>query len=263
MNAHEPASRPGDEENLPFVAPCRELLPAAPLRWVALGWQDIRRAPGPSFAYGLLVVGISWLVSLLAFSLGRYVLVLAMLSGFVFVAPVIAIGLYEVARQVARGETPSIAGALRGTRRAFGNAMVFSLALLVVFLVWARAASAISIFLPIGANATAIEFVAYFGIGSVVGLIFASITFSCSAFSLPMIDDRDTDAVTALVTSINAVLRNRKAMVVWASIIVAAVLVGFATAFLAFGVLIPLLGYATWHAYEEAIDASAWPPAEG
>jgi len=263
VNADQPASQPGNEENLPFVAPCRQLATAAPFRWVALGWQDIRRAPGPSLAYGLLVIGISWLVSLLAFQLGRFVLVLAMLSGFVFVAPVIAIGLYEVARQVARGETPSIAAAIRGTRRAFGNAMVFSLALLVVFLVWARAASAVSIFLPIGANATAIEFIAYFGIGSVVGLIFASITFSCSAFSLPMIDDRETDAVTALVTSLNAVLRNRKAMVVWASIIVVATLVGFATAFLAFGVLIPLLGYATWHAYEEAIDASAWPPAGG
>ena len=251
------------DENLPFVAPCRQLAPTAPLRWLRLGWQDVRRAPGPSFAYGLLVVAVSWLVSLLAFRLGSYVLVLAALSGFVFVAPVTAIGLYEVARQVARGETPSIAAALRGTRRAVGNAMVFSLALLVVFLVWARAASVISIFLPIGANATAIEFATYFGIGSAVGLIFASITFSCSAFSLPMIDDRDTDAITALVTSINAVLRNKPAMLVWAAIIVAAVLVGFATAFLAFWVLIPLLGYATWHAYQETIDASAWPPAEG
>lgn len=263
MNPEPSATGPGDVENLPFVAPCRDLAPAAPLRWLALAWQDIRRSPGPSFAYGSLVVAISWLVTLLAFQLGRYILVLAMLSGFVFIAPVIAIGLYEVARQVSRGEAPSVVAALRGTRRAFGNAMVFSLALLVVFLVWARAASAISIFLPIGANATAIEFVAYFGIGSVVGLIFAAITFSCSAFSLPMIDDRETDAITALVTSINAVLRNKKAMVVWASIIIAAVLVGFATAFLAFGVLIPLLGYATWHAYEEAIDASAWPAAGG
>lgn len=251
------------DENRPFVAPCRDLDRAAPLRWVRRGWEDVRRAPGPSMAYGLLVVAISWLVILLAFVLGRYVLVLAMLSGFVFVAPVIAIGLYEVARQVARGARPSVVAALRGTRRAFGNAMVFSLALLVVFLVWARAASAISIFLPIRANATLVEFIAYLGIGSAVGLIFASITFSCSAFSLPMIDDRDTDAVTALVTSINAVLRNRRAMLVWAAIIVAAVLVGFATAFLAFGVLIPLLGYATWHAYEETIDASGWPPAEG
>ena len=67
--------------------------------------------------------------------------------------------------------------------------------------------------------------------------------------------------MTALVTSINAVLRNKRAMVVWAALIVAAVVAGFATGFLAFGVLIPLLGYATWHAYRETIDASAWPPA--
>ena len=261
MNPDPATGTPGVDTELPFVAPCRELTATAPLRWIRLGWQDLRRAPGPSFAYGLLIVAISYLVSLLAYGLGSYILLLAMLTGFIFIAPVIAIGLYEVARQVGRGQTPSTAAALSGTRRALGNAMVFSLALLVVFLVWARAASVISIFLPTGANASAIEFLAYFGIGSIVGLIFASITFSCSAFSLPMIDDRDTDAVTALVTSINAVLRNKGAMLVWAAIIVAAVLVGFATAFLAFGVLIPLLGYATWHSYEETIDASAWPPA--
>ena len=185
-----------------------------------------------------------------------------MLSGFVFIAPVIAIGLYEVARQVGRGEVPTIAAAVRGTQRAFGNAMIYALALLVVFLVWARAASVVSIFLPAGTRASPIEFLAYFGVGSVVGIIFAAISFSASAFALPMIDDRDTDTVTALVTSINAVLRNKRAMVVWAAIITASVLVGFATAFLAFWVLIPLLGYATWHSYEETIDASAWPPAD-
>jgi len=261
VNADRATDSPGAGSELPFVAPCRALAPTAALRWVRLGWQDVRRAPGPSLTYGLLIIGISYLVSLLAFRFGSYILVLAMLSGFVFMAPVIAIGLYEVARQVGRGETPSTVAALRGTRRALGNAMVFALALLVVFLVWARAASVISIFLPVGADATSLEFVAYLGIGSTVGLIFAAITFSCSAFSLPMIDDRDTDAVTALVTSINAVLRNKGAMVVWALIICAAVLVGFATGFLAFGVLIPLLGYATWHAYEETIDASAWPAA--
>jgi uncharacterized membrane protein len=117
----------------------------------------------------------------------------------------------------------------------------------------------VSIFLPMEADATAAAFLAYFGIGTAIGAIFAAITFSASAFSLPMIDDRETDTVTALVTSINAVLRNKRAMLVWAAIIVASVLAGFATAFLAFWVLIPLLGYATRHAYEETIDASAWP----
>ena len=105
--------------------------------------------------------------------------------------------------------------------------------------------------LPHGRECDAVEFVAYFGIGSVVGGIFAAITFGASAFSLPMIDDRDCDAVTALVTSINAVLRNKGAMLVWGAIIALALLVGFVTAFLAFWILIPLLGYATWHAYED------------
>ncbi len=248
-------------EALPLAAPCRVLSPRAPLRWLRLGWHDVRRAPGPSFAYGLFVVAISYLVSLLSYALGTYILLLAMLSGFIFIAPLTAIGLYEISRQVGRGESPSVLAAVRATRRALGNAMVFALALLVVFLVWARAASVISIFLPMDSDATPPEFVAYFGIGSVVGAIFAAIVFSASAFSLPMIDERATDTVTALVTSINAVLRNKTAMLVWALIIAGAVLVGFATAFLAFWVLIPLLGYATWHSYEETIDASAWPKA--
>jgi uncharacterized membrane protein len=250
-----------EAEPLPFVAPCRTLAPGAPLRWLRLGWADLKRAPGPSLTYGLLVVSISWFVSLLALKLGSWILLLAMLSGFVFVAPVVAIGLYEVARQVERGEVPSVTAAFAGTRRVLGNALVFSLALLVVFLVWARAASVISIFLPMGSDATALDYAAYFGVGTAVGAVFAAIAFSASAFSLPMIDDRDADTVTALVTSINAVLRNKRAMVVWAALIVATVLAGFATGFLAFGALIPLLGYATWHAYRETIDASAWPPA--
>ena len=256
----EDSTAPGGEP-LPFVAPCRALDARAPWRWLRLGWRDLRRSRDATLTYGLLVVAISWLVSLLAFRLGSYVLVLAIMSGFVFVAPVIAMGLYEVARQASRGDTPSIAVAVRGTQRALGNCMVFALALLIVFLVWARAASAVSIFLPLETGATPLEYLAYFGIGTAVGALFAAVAFAASAFSLPMIDDRDTDAVTALVTSINAVLRNRRAMLVWAGIIVVTVIIGFATAFLAFGVLIPLLGYATWHAYEETIDASAWPPA--
>ena len=95
-----------------------------------------------------------------------------------------------------------------------------------------------------------------------VGGVFAAITFAVSAFSLPMIDDRQTDAITAVVTSVNAVLRNKRAMLNWAAVIVAAVLLGFATAFLLFVITIPLLAYATWHGYLETIDASAWPKAE-
>jgi uncharacterized membrane protein len=89
--------------------------------------------------------------------------------------------------------------------------------------------------------------------------MFAAFVFCISAFSLPMIADRDTDTVTAVVTSFNAVLRNKTAMVVWALLIVAAVAAGFVSAFIGLVITIPLIGHATWHAYQETIDSSAWP----
>jgi uncharacterized membrane protein len=35
-------------------------------------------------------------------------------------------------------------------------------------------------------------------------------------------------------------------------------LVGLLTAYLGLAVLLPVLGYATWHGYQESIDASEW-----
>jgi uncharacterized membrane protein len=55
------------------------------------------------------------------------------------------------------------------------------------------------------------------------------------------------------------VLRNKPAMVVWICLILLATLIGFATAFIGLVVTMPLIGHATWHAYRETIDASAWP----
>ena len=145
---------------------------------------------------------------------------------------------------------------------ALGTSMVYALALLVLFLVWARAGSMVHVFFPMHAQPHWSELVAFFAIGSAVGSIFASLTFLFSAFSLPMICDRDADAVTAIVTSVNAVLRNKSAMAVWILLIVAITAVGFATALLGLALAIPLLGHATWHAYKDTIDASAWPVIE-
>ena len=51
-------------------------------------------------------------------------------------------------------------------------------------------------------------------------------------------------------------------MAVWILLIVAITAVGFATALLGLALAIPLLGHATWHAYKDTIDASAWPVIE-
>ncbi len=253
-----------DPNLLPFMAPCREVAPGAPLRWVAMGWDDFKRAPALSLGYGVAIMLLSMIVTGIGLKYGSYWAALILLSGFVFVAPLLALGLYSVSRQIHNqqfhnGPAPSFARSVEATRKALGTSMVYALALLVLFLVWARAASMVHVFFPQNATPSLAELATFLAIGTAVGSVFSLVTFVASAFSLPMICDRDTDAITAIVTSVNAVLRNKPAMAAWAAIIVVLTAIGFATALIGLAVIIPLLGYATWHAYVETVDARAWP----
>ena len=251
-------SLPADQR--PFAAPCRRLPAAAALGWIRAGASDYRASLRVSLVYGVLIFVLSLIVTLLAWKAGRYGLVMAMLSGFVFVAPLLATGLYSVSRQIERGERPSFSRSFRRMRMAIRDALIFALALTVIFLVWVRAAFMLHVFFPVGVEENLDALLTFLAIGSAVGSIFAAVVFAISAFSLPMIVDRDADMITACVTSMNAVLRNKPAMAVWASCIVLLTALGFATAGLGLIVVIPLLGYATHHAYRQTIDASEWPP---
>jgi uncharacterized membrane protein len=263
---------PGDGAALPFVAPCRRLATLAPIHWVRRGWRDMWAAPRQSLTYGAIVVALSLALAMIAVRYGGYFELLALVSGFILIAPVLAVGTYVISIHLERGEKPSLRRCLREERRAFGNLMVFALMLMVVFLVWARAGSAVHVFFPIGEGPDWRDYLTFFGIGGAIGSIFAAIVFSAAAFSLPMLVDRRVDSVTAVVTSINAVLRNKPAMAVWAACIVLAVAPGFALLFMGherggglawimvgLGLTLPLIGHATWHAYRETVDASAWP----
>jgi uncharacterized membrane protein len=264
-----------DASALPFVAPCRTLDPKAPLRWVHRGWRDMWAAPRQSLTYGAIVVALSLALSLVAVEAGGYWELLSLVSGFILISPVLAVGTYVISIHLERGQKPSLRRCLREEQRAFGNLMVFALMLMVVFLVWARAGSAVHVFFPMSEPPAWSDYLTFFGIGSAIGSIFAAVVFSAAAFSLPMLVDRKVDTVTAVVTSVNAVLRNKPAMVVWAACIVLAVAPGFALLFmgrergaalawimLALGITLPLIGHATWHGYRDTVDASLWPPNE-
>jgi len=256
----QPVQTPTEADALPFIAPCRALTPASPLRWLRAGWQDMRAAPGPSLTYGLFMAATSLLLSSVAYLYGSYWLLFAALSGFVFVAPVLCIGLYAISAQLERKQEPSLLRSIREAgKRRLGTELIFGLILLVVFLVWARAGSMVHVFFPVEVEPEFSDLLTYLGVGSAVGSIFAAVTFAASAFSLPMIMHRDVDAVTAVVTSINAVLRNKTAMLIWILIIVFALLLGFATFCLGLVVTLPLIGHATWHAYLDTVDASEFP----
>lgn len=246
-------------ENMPFVAPCRTLDMAAPWRWLRLGWMDLIRAPQVSLIYGLALTILSLLISGVTWRYGTMALYLGLASGFMFMGPVLAVGLYSISRQLEDGRSPILGYCIRDGKFHFKELLVLGVILLVVLLLWARAATVMSIFLPMQSNPDLLQLLPFLGIGSMVGAVFASVVFAASAFSLPMIMDRKTDAITAVITSVNAVLRNKKPMMLWATIIALTVMLGFATALIGFLVLLPIIGHATWHAYKETIDASAWP----
>ncbi|MEM1081172.1 MAG: DUF2189 domain-containing protein [Pseudomonadota bacterium] len=252
-----------DQDQLPFVAPCRTIPTWAALGWLGQAWADYRANVRVSVCYGLLVFLISLAVSALAWWLGRYVLVVAMLSGFVIIVPLLATGLYSVSRQHARGEAASFARSIQRMRHALRDSMVYALILLVIFLVWVRAGAMVHVFFPIDLGHGGQGLWLFLTIGSAVGSMFALISFATSAFSLPMIVDRNADMVTACVTSIHAVLRNKRAMLVWIGLIVSLTGLGFVTAGLGLVMVIPLLAYATYHGYLETIDSEAWPPSPG
>lgn len=254
---------PSTSDALPFAAPCRVLAVAAPLRWLRLGAVDFRHAWAQSVSYGIFMAVAMAGVSLLAWRYGQYWFMFAMLGGFVFIAPLACTGLYVLSAQLERGQPPSIRAAIATAfKQLLATELVFTLVLLIVFLVWARAGAMVSVFFPVRGQPALADLALYLSVGTLVGAVFATITFAVSAFSLPMIVHRRVDAVTAVVTSVNAVLRNKGAMALWLALIVAGILIGAATAFVGLAIILPVVGHAAWHGYLETIDASAFPPHE-
>ena len=94
---------------------------------------------------------------------------------------------------------------------------------------------------------------AYFG----VGLIFAFVAFAASVVSIPLMLDRNQDAVSSMIASFAALLRNPGAMLVWALLIVSLTLIGFLTFHVGLVVMMPLIGHATWHAYRDLVEPLA------
>lgn len=259
MSLEETDTQTGEEKLLPFVAPARTVPPSAPWLWLRAGFNDMRRAPAISLTYGLAMTVLSALIAYISWRFGTLGLYLSLATGFLLVGPVLALGLYSFSNQLEQDRYPVLGYCLHEGSSHMKDILIFSFVLLIVFLLWARAATALYIFFPENADYSFAELARFLGIGSAIGAVFSTVVFTISAFSLPMIMDRKTDAITAVITSINAVLRNRLTMLVWAMIIVSCVALGFATGLLGFIVLLPLIGHATWHAYRQTIDASAWP----
>jgi uncharacterized membrane protein len=101
---------------------------------------------------------------------------------------------------------------------------------------------------------TAPQAIPFLVVGTVVGGVLATVAFALSAVSLPMIMDRDVSAMTAMVTSVDTVLENWKVMVGWGATIAFITFTGMLFLFVGLAFTMPLIGYATWHAYKALVS---------
>lgn len=239
-----------------------------PLRWVARGVNDMVNAPGISSFYGvcfwILALALGWVFR----AKPEYAMSIA--SGCLLVGPFLAMGLYDTSRRREAGLPPDLGQSITCWDTHMGSMGMLVLVLIVLELLWGRASLVVfAVFFHTGLPSTtgvvrAIfnpenwEFVlAYLSVGSV----FATLVFSSMVVSIPMILDRDTDALTAGITSIRVVLQNPGVMLLWGIII--SVLVGLSLWSWGAGLLVvgPVLGYASWHAYRAAIEPQSVAPA--
>lgn len=249
-----------EEDNPPpMVAHCHRLAPLTPLSWLMKGWQDCRRAPKHSILYGLFFVIISYVIFLSAWAFNSISLAIGLLSAFVFLAPVLCIGLYSISRQLKRNQPINFRKSLRHGIRPYGDLAMFIIVVMVISLIWARSASMIHIFMPSSTTDSIADLLMFLSIGSLVGSFFAALVFSVSVFSLPMVMDKKVDMMTCCLSSLNAVLRNKTTMIFWGLIVVILTGIGILSGFLGFLVIMPVLGYATWHGYRDTLDAGYWP----
>ena len=130
----------------------------------------------------------------------------------------------------------------------------FSILLMVLMIFWLRVASLIHALYPNYLDPTLQNILPFLAVGTVVGAALTILVFFITAFTQPILMERKVDIATAVLTSMNAVWVNKIPMLIWGGIIFTAVAIGFVTGFIGFIFLMPLIGYASWHAYIDAIE---------
>ncbi|BDM64329.1 cytochrome b6 [Shewanella sp. NFH-SH190041] len=239
------------QTNKPYarVLPCNTLSPSAPFTWLALAWQDFIHAPKLAMGYGLLFAILAWgLMTAVALS-GSHLVILPCFICFMLAGPFLATGLYDISWELGKHHRPRLDHALQAMGRNSTASWGFALLLALLMIFWTRIAALVHALYPAQVTADWEVFLPFLTLGSLLGGVFTLVVFAISAFSLPLLIERRVDLMSAIFTSVYAVWHNPKAMLVWAMLILGAVVLGFATAGVGLIITMPLIAFATWHGY--------------
>ena len=236
------------------VIPCKELDVGDPIKWLSLALRDAMRAPGLTLFYGVLFAVIPWFIMYLVEMTGWHLVILPAIVCFMLVGPFLAAGLYDVSWEMEKGHKPTLRHYLRAMRRNAFNEWGFAILLLVMMKFWLRVASLIHALYPPYIENDLESLLPFLALGTIVGAGFTLAMLFITAFTQPILMERKVDLATAVLTSVNAVWLNKVPMLIWGAIIFTTVAIGYVTGFIGFIVLMPIIGYASWHAYIDAIE---------
>jgi len=238
----------------PLYASCRQLTFHAPVVWLKKGWEDFRRAPLHSLIYGVIFAVIGGVIAYFSRIDVGY-LVVGLIIGVLIVGPALAFGLYDISQQLEQNRKPSFRHERRKALHEMGHELMLVLLLSLAYLILLLIVPIVMDLITASERFAVTTAVPMTNSGTLlIAVIFAGLLYGASVFALPMILDQDADAMTAITTSLHAVWRNKSVLALWALIILVLTVVGFATALIGFVFIVPVLGYATWHAYRETIN---------
>jgi len=228
--------------------------------WLAAGWSDFWSKSRLSVVYGLVVFAISICAVAGLFRLELDYVLFPALSAFLILGPLMALGLYEKSRRLSEGRVVTLRCMMFVVPRSGGQVIFAGLMLALLVLLWMRAAVILyALFfglLPFpglaGVGYELLHTAAGWGLlfmGTLVGGLFAAFAFAISVFSIPMLLNERSDAMTAMGTSMALVANNLPVMLAWGAIVLVLMVISILSGFLGLIVFFPVIGHATWHAY--------------
>lgn len=251
----------------PQIAPVRRekvraVTMAQVLGWVAAGWRDTWAAGRLSLLYGgaFVVAGLA-LTGGLALA-GMEYLITPLVEGFMLVAPLLALGLYEISRRLERGEPLEWRPILLCWRPNRFHMMTAGLIYMLYLMIWARLAVIIfAVCLPnqptdwrsLMEVLPTLDGLAFIITSTIFGGVLATIAFTTNVVTLPAMLDRHTDFFAGAALSIMAVARNPGPMLLWAALLAGITGLGLALGLVGLVVALPVAGHASWHAYRDLV----------
>jgi uncharacterized membrane protein len=231
---------------------------------VAQGFRDFRAAPLVGLAIGTFYAAGGVLITLTVTALGMSYLAYPLAAGFALIGPFLAIVLYDISRRLETGEPIALREVYRVIRhRSEIGWMAF--VVLFIFVMWMYQvrfliallfginASFSSLQQFISAVLTTNEGLLFLLIGNLDGAILSLIVFALTVVSFPLLLERDIDCVTAMITSVRAVVRSPAPMIGWAATIALVLVASILPTFLGLIFTLPILGHATWHLYHRIV----------